>query len=242
MSAGSKDSGTSMLLSRPLKWFTRCAACGTPITGGMSAGRNKKFGYYRCRKQYCRLVNVRREALEESFVAHLNRFKPDPQTVADFPRIAELAWTNRQGNAEAKMKKLDSELLSLKNQKSELLRAKLRGEVSQPDYAQGNAELEREKNVLEEQLQAGRSQRLTLHAFQRFAKAMLLNLGEAWRRAEVEQKVWVQNFLFEGGLNYSQESGDFEHPNPCLFNAMEGFAGGNSWLASPTGFEPVLPP
>jgi hypothetical protein len=75
-----------------------------------------------------------------------------------------------------------------------------------------------------------------------FAKAIGLDFGEAWRRAVPEQKQRVQNFLFQSGLCYSQELRKFEHLNPCLFNTMEEVGFNNWWLASPTGFEPVLPP
>jgi hypothetical protein len=50
---------------------------------------------------------------------------------------------------------------------------------------------------------------------------MLLDVAEAWQRAGAEQKVRVQNLLFQNGLRYSQKSRNFEHLNPCLFNVME---------------------
>jgi hypothetical protein len=56
------------------------------------------------------------------------------------------------------------------------------------------------------------------------------------------QKVGVQNLLCQNGLRYSQESKNFEHLTPCLFNAIEEMSGKDWCLASPTGFEPVLPP
>ena len=79
-------------------------------------------------------------------------------------------------------------------------------------------------------------------AFVQFAKAMLLDIGEAWRLAGAEQKQRVQNFLFQNGLRYSQKLRKFEHLNPCLFNTMEEIGYKGWYLASPTGFEPVLPP
>jgi site-specific DNA recombinase len=228
----------------PLKRFTLCAACGTPITGGLVTGKNKnrKFGYYWCRESSCRSVMVRREELEATFLAHLHSLQPDEQSIAEFPRIAEQAWKKRQGDAEEIAKKQSAWLAELKVLKSELLRTKLRGEVPQSDYAQLNAEFDLEAADIDAQLQSAAKNRLSPEAFVRFAKAMLLDIGEAWRRAGAEQKQRVQNFLFQSGLHYSQELKKFEHPNPCLFNTMEEVGFKNWWLASPTGFEPVLPP
>jgi hypothetical protein len=91
----------------PLKPGTGCAACGTPITGGLATGKNKnrRFGYYWCRKPGCRSVMVRREELEATFLAHLNSLQPDEQSIAEFPKIAEQAWRKRQGDAEEIAKK-----------------------------------------------------------------------------------------------------------------------------------------
>jgi len=91
-------------------------------------------------------------------------------------------------------------------------------------------------------LLAGRLSRLSLDAFVRFANALLLDVASAWQRARGEDGVRVQNLLFHDGLRYSAELENFKHLNPCLFGAMEEMSGKNWWLASPTGFEPVLPP
>ena len=123
---------------------------------------------------------VRREELEATFVAHLRRLQPDEQTIAEFPQIAEKVWTQKQGDAEATAKKLRARLDEQKRMKSELLRAKLRGEVTQADYAQANAEFDNEIAALDEQLQSARSNRLSLDAFRdsrRSCSSMLQELG-----------------------------------------------------------------
>ena len=173
----------------PLKPATRCAACGTPITCGLATGKNKnrRFGYYWCRKPGCRSVMVRREELEATFLAYLNSLQPDEQSIADFPRIAEQAWRKRQGDAEEITKTQSARLAELRVLKSELLRAKLRGEVPQSDYSQMNAEFDLKAVSLEEQIHSAESNRVAPEAFVRFAKAMLLDVGEAWRRAGPEQ-------------------------------------------------------
>jgi hypothetical protein len=143
---------------------------------------------------------VRREDLEATFLAHLNSLQPDEQSIAEFPRIAEQAWKKRQGDAEEITKKQSARLAELKVLKSELLRAKLRGEVPQSDYAQLNAEVDLEAADIDAQLLSAAKNRVSPEAFVRFAKAMLLDIGEAWRRAGAEQKQRVQDFLFQSGF------------------------------------------
>ena len=92
------------------------------------------------------------------------------------------------------------------------------------------------------QLNSAQSNAVSVEAFVRFAKTMLLDIATVSQRAQGKQKVRIQNLLFQCGLRYSSESEKFEHLNPCLFNAMEDVTGKDWYLASPTGFEPVLPP
>ena len=218
----------------PLKRITCCAVCGTPITGGSATGKNKSrtFPYYWCRKPGCRDVKVRQEELHATFVSHLGRLQPDGETVAQLPKIAEQTWQKKHASGEDVIKKNRARLTELARLKSELLRGKLRGEVAQPDYAQMNAEFNHEIKSLEEQIRSAESNRVAPEAFVQFAKAMLVDLGESWRRAGPEQRQRVQNFLFQDGLRYSQQLKKFEHPNPCLFNTMEVMGCKDWWLAS----------
>jgi hypothetical protein len=72
-------------------------------------------------------------------------------------------------------KELDVHLNKQKKLKAELLRAKLRGEVSQADYVQANADFDKEIEGIAQQISTLRSQRGTLDAFLRFSKLMLLD-------------------------------------------------------------------
>jgi hypothetical protein len=51
----------------PLRGFVRCEACGRPLTGSWSKGRNGRYAYYHCQRR-CRAVNVSKAALEGAFV------------------------------------------------------------------------------------------------------------------------------------------------------------------------------
>lgn len=55
----------------PLRWWTRCGACGRPLTGAFSKGKRGLFPYYRC-PNACQ--NTSRERLHESFGRMLDGF------------------------------------------------------------------------------------------------------------------------------------------------------------------------
>jgi hypothetical protein len=107
---------------------------------------------------------------------------------------------------------------------AELLRAKLRGEVSQADYVQVNSDFDNEIDAISQQLNAGRSQRGTLDAFVRFSKLMLVDIATAWQRADVEQRVRVQNLLFQNGIAYEAKRRFLNTTNLTLFQQLSSLA------------------
>jgi hypothetical protein len=119
--------------------------------------------------------------------------------------------------------------------KSELLLAKLRQEISQADYVTANARFDTEITALEQRLHALHTDDIEFDAFLRFGQAMLLDMAKAWQLAEPEQKIGVQELLFQDGISYSQESGQFEHRNPCLFNCDGKDAGQKLVVGVPDG-------
>jgi hypothetical protein len=62
----------------PLRGFVRCEACGRPLTGSWSKGRNGHYAYYHCQKP-CRSVNVSKAALVGGGVVELARQQPTPR-------------------------------------------------------------------------------------------------------------------------------------------------------------------
>jgi site-specific DNA recombinase len=226
----------------PLKCFIKCEVCGTPLTGGFAKGRTKKYARYWCRKKNCRAVKLSKEQLEKEFVAMLGRLRPDADSVSAFPKVAAKVWAQKQGDIEKAAKKLAARLEEQKKLKAELLKAKLRGEVSQADYTEANAEYAAELAATEAELKSLSSNRTTMDAFVRFAELQLMDIAGAWQIAAPEQRQRVQNLLFQDGLHYSPQSGILNRSNSCLFTLLEQMTDKNGMLASPTGFEPVLPP
>jgi site-specific DNA recombinase len=226
----------------PLKCLVHCEACGTPLTGGFAKGRSKTYRRYWCRKKGCRAVKLSSAKLEAEFVEFLGRISVNPDIVSIFPKVAAKVWADSQGDWERTSKRLTARLEDQKRLKAELLKAKLRGEVSQVDYEQANAAFSAEIASTTEQLQASTVDGATMEAFIQFAELSLLDIAGTWQMASPENRQRVQNLLFEGGLHYSSESGILNRSNTSLFSVLESIKSEDDLLASPTGFEPVLSP
>lgn len=218
----------------PLKHFVKCAACGTPLTGGMNKGKLKYYANYWCRNSECRAVKVSKFVLESAFVEHLRTLRPDAATAAQFPAIAADVWSRRQGDRSATTGQLTAQLEEQKKLKAELLRAKLRGEVNQADYAQGNSDFDSDIEGITEELHAVRSQGATLEAFLSFAKLMLVDVAAAWQQADIDQRVRVQNFLFQAGVAYHEDQKFLNTSKPTLFQQLRTLTHPQSMVGVPT--------
>ena len=117
-------------------------------------------------------------------------------------------------------KELTARLEENKKLKAELLRARLRGEISQADYAQANADFDDEIEGIAQQIHALRSQRGTLDAFLRFSKLMLVDVAPRGNERTLEQRLRVQNFLFRDGVAYHQEQKFLNTAIPTLFQQL----------------------
>jgi hypothetical protein len=121
--------------------------------------------------------------------------------------------------------------------KSELLRAKLKGEVGQADYEQGNVEFTTEIAETERALREIDPLRPTADASLRFAELSLLDVGGAWLIATPAEQVRVRNLLFQDGLTYLPDSGISNTSNPSLYTLMEAMTAEKEGMVRPERFE-----
>jgi hypothetical protein len=140
---------------------------------------------------------------------------------SEFPRIAAKVWEKAKGDSEKNARKTTLRLEEQKRLKSELLRAKLRGEVSQPDYKQANVEFSRELVSLERQLREIGAANTSTDAFMRFVELALADIPAMWERANDDQRRRVRHILFSDGLLLNSEH-ELSNPSKCsLFSMLE---------------------
>ena len=82
----------------PLRGFVRCEACGRPLTGSWSKGRNGHYAYYHCQRQ-CRAVNVSKATLEGAFVDELALLQPTPGYMRLVKDRILCVWEQRRAEA-----------------------------------------------------------------------------------------------------------------------------------------------
>jgi len=74
-----------------------------------------------------------------------------------------------------------------------------------------------------------------------FGEQLLRNPAQLWSESSLDQKQRLQAVFFPEGLTFTN-GGFGTTPSSSFFNVVAMNFESNSNLASPTGFEPVLPP
>jgi site-specific DNA recombinase len=225
----------------PLRVFVSCAKCGEPLTGSWSKGRSKRYPYYRCRKPSCLAVKIGRDALESAFAGLLEQLKPDPAYSQVFRAIVQQVWNNNEKESEALLRAIRRRLSQFTERKNKLVDALLDGRFDQRTYDEQIARLDVEVEQAEKQLREAELERMDIEAVLAFADKLLSRPSQLWREASLEQKQRLQKVFFPDGLTFSGE--EFGTAvNTSFFSVLSVFQDTKSNLASPTGFEPVLPP
>ena len=151
-------------------------------------------------------------------------------------------WEAGQGDAQAKAKKVSGQLDKIKALKKKLLEGYLEEKISEDDYQQATADYSRQIADLERQLRELSNISASTDAFVSFADLQLSDQASLWQAANDDQRRRVQTILFNKGLAYSSKTKSLNPDNSTLFSVLQEMNPKNLRLASPTGFEPVLPP
>ena len=226
----------------PLRVFVRCAACSQPLTGSWNKGRNKHYPNYRCRNARCRAVNIRKESLERQFSHLLHRLTPSEDFLLLFRDIVLEVWNRKQADAQAQVSAIRQRLTTLTGRKNTLMDRYLDGKIPQQTYNEQNERLSDEINDAKSALLEAASNEEQIDELLDFAQRVLRDPAGLWARASLDLRQRLQRVLFPGGLAYSAHEGFGTEQSPSFFNVLAVMEADNSRLASPTGFEPVLPP
>ena len=223
----------------PLRRFVKCARCNRPLTGSWCKGRNESFPFYRCPNPGC--VSIRKETLEGYFLALLEGLRPQPDILRLFNAIVVDVWKQKQGDATAFLAKLEEKLAEVKERKKRLLDMFLDKRIRQEDYDERNDTLRQEIGTLEMEVHATKLEELDIEELLGFANTVLSQPSLLWFDADCDQKQRLQKVFFPQGVSFDGESFGTAVTGSML-HYLQTIVEEKTSLASPTGFEPVLPP
>ena len=226
----------------PLRRFIRCSSCGGKITGSYSTGRHgEKYAYYKCRSTGCNFGNIKRDSLHRQFINVMEKIKPTSELTQLFDEIVRDVWLDKNGENIKVQKQIENKINKGNDRRKKVRRLFIDGALSQEDYDEEMNDIRENIEGLKIDLSEIRVENIDIDGCLDYCNQFFSNFPNLWENADINLKQRFQSFIFPQGINYFQ--GKFETPITSLvFNVLQEKTTIKSHLASPRGFEPLLPP
>ncbi len=225
----------------PLKHFTKCGLCGTPLTAEVKEGRHR---YYRCRRRGCATSTVAAHLVEDGFLAVLSAYRMRPEYFALFREILLREHENRHAHEIQERKRLERRRDELAEQRRNLGRELIRNTLGVVAFAELRDEVDRDLADIRIALKNASNREVDIESVLSFAERLLLDPAKMWRQLPDAKRRVFQSALFPEGVTWNEGgSREVRSPLTASFLAdLRDLGAPESGVVSPTGFEPVLPP
>ena len=222
----------------PLRGFVRCEACGRPLTGSWSKGRNGRYAYYHCQRQ-CRAVNVSKAALEGAFVDELALLQPTPgymRLVKD--RILHV-WEQRRAEASERTTEQERRVKVIQQKLDRLDEAFLYSEsIDLTSYSRQRDKLREELTLAQIDRHTEAVDELDVQGILAFAERILPRASDLWIQASLDYKQRLQALFFPEGIAYDGNRFNRTAATAPLFNYLAPSESVDEKMVSREGIEP----
>ncbi|MEK0158551.1 zinc ribbon domain-containing protein [Pseudoalteromonas piscicida] len=98
-----------------LRGHIASSCCGTPMTASMAQGRSKKYPYYRCRNNDCKMrtISIKRDEVESAFRELLETLRPPKDIFHLAYKTFEMLWQKRSSAYKDNAKAIKDELAQI---------------------------------------------------------------------------------------------------------------------------------
>jgi site-specific DNA recombinase len=233
----------------PLRGFVRCNDCGYPLTSCWSKSKTgAKHPYYYCYRQGCesRGKSVRRAELEGQFETMLSEMKPSRMLFDVAQSMFKQAWSILHENESARQQSIKAALREAEKKIENLLDRIVEANSASVivAYEKRIDTLEREKLVLQEQLENTTKNRRPFAEMFELAMQFLANPQKLWQNGQLAHKRTVLKLAFADQLKYCQKTGLQTPKLSKIFRMIQEINPLNSQMAEEVRFELTekLPP
>ncbi len=226
----------------PLRGFVRCDACGRPLTGSWSKGRNGHYAYYHCQKP-CRSVNVGKAALEGAFVDELALLQPTPGYMRLVKDRILYVWEQRRGEAKDRTAEQDRRVKAIQQKLDRLDEVFLYSEsIDLTSYSRQRDKLREELTFAKIDHHTDAVDELDVEGILAFAERILPRASDLWVQASLDYKQRLQELFFPEGIAFDGNRFNRTAVTALLFNYLAPFESADEKMVSPKGIEPSLRP
>ncbi len=231
----------------PLRGLLVCADCGSPLTGGWSRGRNKRYPYYHCQNKSCISYgkSIEREAIEAGYLEILKEMKLRGDVSTLISKTFDRVWKEEVDTLNSnhklllsKKKELEDKMIDLTNllisSKNSTLKnvyerqlEKLGGEID--GVESGIVDIDDVDDV---------PYRTALDK----AIGLLKNPYNIWIELTTREKHDLFYFIFNGKLQYSINNGYRTSETSTAIKLFDSFIDTKPLDVDPRGIEPRTHP
>jgi site-specific DNA recombinase len=223
----------------PLRAFVKCHACGRPLTGSWSKGRNGRFAYYHCRPG-CRAVNVTKAKLEGLFADELALLQPTPGYMRLLKESVLQIWKARKAAVREEIANADRVAKAIQDKLDRLDEAFLFERSIDIETYDRHAEKLREGLMLARiDRHSGQLEELDVEGILAFAERVLPRAADLWVQASLEQRQRFQQLFFPDGIAFDGKDFVGTRVTAPAFSYLREIQTGNEGLVDLTGIEPV---
>ena len=236
----------------PLSGQVCCEHCGHTLTGYYAKGyKGKMHAYYRCYNKTCthNKHSIKRALVESAFNTLLTHTYADDSIVSLFEDVLTRVCKVKDSDNEKERNRMRADIETLSKRidgmGNAIADATISGDTAMIDLYKGQlARMTDEKSKLESHL----AEMKPLMASQKFRTAMTRGRiffkkpRILWNRGTLAQKKRLMNILFLEKPRFSENDGFRTASMPQIFKEKSAPKDGLSFVAAPTGFEPVFSP
>tara|TARA_X000000950_G_scaffold225849_2_gene272448 strand:+ start:641 stop:2323 length:1683 start_codon:yes stop_codon:yes gene_type:complete len=213
----------------PLRSAVCCAECDTPLTGGWSKGKYKKYPYMFCRQKGCSQYGktIPRGKIEGEFEELLAAMQPTQGLVDVATAMFRDVWDRQAEQSAAMSAALKRDIKKIEEKITQTIDAVV--EATNPRvvsaYEKRIEGLEMDKLALLEKSQNLGKPRAPFGELLELSLRFLSNPCTIWKKGGYELRQIVLRLVFPGHLQYSRKEG-FRTPKISLpFKALGAFSG-----------------
>ena len=213
----------------PLRSAVCCAECDTPLTGGWSKGKYKKYPYMFCRQKGCSQYGktIPRGKIEGQFEELLASVQPTQNLVDLATAMFQDAWDSQVSHAAEMTKAVNRDIKKIEDKISQTIDAVV--EATNPRiiaaYEKRVEAMEMDKLALLEKRQNIGQPRVPFGELLELSLRFLSSPCIVWKNGNYDLKRLVLRLVFPSHLHYCRETG-FRTPKTTLpFKVLGSFFG-----------------
>jgi site-specific DNA recombinase len=219
----------------PLRHFSLCDKCDSPITGNWSKGRPKRYAYYRCPNHK---PSVPVDTFEKEFIELLEYIKPSKKAAERFSKVLKAKYEAHYRKISTETTKLEKELAQLEETRRLLVKKNLKGVYDDDLFREQDDDIKNKIVVKNIQINESKMEKIDIDTICETAKHFLFHVSQIWRIADPDTKQRLQNIIFPDGVYYCFP-GFRTGTLCCVFNIIRESNGDESHLGWPIGLEPT---